>query len=287
MTKPLLPEDPLSKLAELERRLATLERPSGGSLPGGGPAPPGAIIAFAGTVAPAGWLLCDGSTVSRTTYAALFAAIGTTYGVGNGTTTFGLPNLKGRVVIARDAAQTEFDVLGETGGAKTIAEASLPGHTHTISHTHGMSTANTDHAHNVYARNQMTGDHDRGHVHWFNTSTNSEVYTTAIGAPQGGSAHSHQGGGGVGSERPWNSAGEAWAAGHYHNGNTDGANTGHLHNFNHDHPSTNWQRESPWAGNWTHSHSTDSQSASSTGPGTGSGTAHLPPYLVANYVIRT
>lgn len=55
--------------------------------------PVGSVTAFAGNTTPNGWLLCDGSNVSRTTYAALFAVIGTRYGSGNGSTTFGLPNL--------------------------------------------------------------------------------------------------------------------------------------------------------------------------------------------------
>ena len=55
--------------------------------------PTGSVLAFAGSTSPAGWLLCDGSAVSRTDYAALFAVIGTTYGTGDGSTTFNLPNL--------------------------------------------------------------------------------------------------------------------------------------------------------------------------------------------------
>lgn len=58
--------------------------------------PPGTIIHYAGRTAPSGWLICNGANVSRTDYAALFAAIGTIYGAGNGSTTFGLPNLNGR-----------------------------------------------------------------------------------------------------------------------------------------------------------------------------------------------
>lgn len=57
------------------------------------PAVVGAVVAFAGSTSPTGWLLCDGSAVSRTDYAALFAVIGTTYGTGDGSTTFNLPNL--------------------------------------------------------------------------------------------------------------------------------------------------------------------------------------------------
>lgn len=69
--------------------------PSGG----GGSSPTGAVIGFAGSSAPSGWLLCDGSAVSRTTYADLFTAIGTSYGVGDGSTTFNLPDLRGRVPV--------------------------------------------------------------------------------------------------------------------------------------------------------------------------------------------
>jgi microcystin-dependent protein len=64
--------------------------------------PPGVVVAFAGSAAPNGWLICDGSAVSRTTYAALFAAIATAYGSGDGSTTFNLPDLRGRVAVGKD-----------------------------------------------------------------------------------------------------------------------------------------------------------------------------------------
>lgn len=110
----------------------------------------GIVMAFAGSSAPAGWLLCDGAAVSRTTYATLFALIGTTYGAGDGSTTFNVPNLKGRVPVGKDAGQTEFDVLGETGGEKThqLTSAEMPSHTHTQNaHSHvqqqpGAATGN-------------------------------------------------------------------------------------------------------------------------------------------------
>jgi microcystin-dependent protein len=98
--------------------------------------PTGVISAFGGSSSniPSGWLLCDGTAVSRSTYATLFALIGTTYGAGDTTTTFNLPNLKGRVPVGRDNTQTEFDVLGETGGDKTVTltEAQMPYHTHSL-----------------------------------------------------------------------------------------------------------------------------------------------------------
>jgi len=64
--------------------------------------PSGSVTAFAGSSVPAGWLECDGSAVSRTTYAALFAAVGTTYGAGDGSTTFNLPQLRGEFIRGWD-----------------------------------------------------------------------------------------------------------------------------------------------------------------------------------------
>jgi microcystin-dependent protein len=97
--------------------------------------PIGGVTTFAGTASPSSkWAICDGTAVSRTTYSTLFTVIGTTYGVGDGTTTFNLPNLKGRVVVGVDAAQTEFDALGETGGAKThtLTVDQIPSHQHSF-----------------------------------------------------------------------------------------------------------------------------------------------------------
>ena len=80
------------------------------------------------------------TAVSRTTYAALFAITSTTYGSGDGSTTFNLPDLKGRVAVGK-SADTEFDVLGETGGAKThtLSESELPAHTHSMFAAGGTS----------------------------------------------------------------------------------------------------------------------------------------------------
>lgn len=79
-----------------------------------------------------GWLACDGAAVSRTTYAALFAKISTTFGVGNGTTTFNMPNLIGKFPIGAETT-TDHD-LGESGGAATVTltEAQLPAHSHSL-----------------------------------------------------------------------------------------------------------------------------------------------------------
>ena len=74
------------------------------------------------------WLLCDGSAVSRTEYSELYNAIGTTYGSGDGSTTFNLPNIAGKMIIGYDANDTDFDTIGATGGGKThtITQSELP-----------------------------------------------------------------------------------------------------------------------------------------------------------------
>ena len=77
--------------------------------------PSGVVKAFAGSTAPDGWLLCNGQAVSRSEYAALFAVIGTTYGAGDGSTTFLLPDMRNRMPIGADAESTY--VLGNTGGS--------------------------------------------------------------------------------------------------------------------------------------------------------------------------
>ena len=92
----------------------------------------GFIQMYAGNVAPTGWLICDGSAISRATYADLFAVIGTTYGTGDGSTTFNLPDLRGRVGIGLKSTDTDFDTLGETGGEKkhTLTVNEMPSHKH-------------------------------------------------------------------------------------------------------------------------------------------------------------
>lgn len=102
----------------------------------------GMVVPYAGSAAPTGWLLCYGQNVSRTTYAALFAVISTTYGVGDGSSTFGIPDLRGRVVAGQDdmggtsanrlTSPLNGDTLGASGGAEgvTLTTAEMPAHSH-------------------------------------------------------------------------------------------------------------------------------------------------------------
>lgn len=100
----------------------------------------GVIQMFAGSTPPAGWLLCDGSAVSRTDYATLYAAIGDTWGAGDGSTTFNLPDLRGRAPIG---AGTGSGLTARTLG-NTLGSESLQSHTHTISnHVHSTGQSGT------------------------------------------------------------------------------------------------------------------------------------------------
>jgi microcystin-dependent protein len=118
------------------------------------------LAPFAGATAPTtGWLLCAGQAVSRTTYAALFAVTSTAYGSGDGSTTFNLPDLRGRVVAApdnmggTDAGRLDWaDTRGTTGGAQT-----LPLHTHDINHNHGAHTTEFAGTHSHLWRWNETG----------------------------------------------------------------------------------------------------------------------------------
>jgi microcystin-dependent protein len=152
--------------------------------------PPGAMAAFAGSSAPTGWLLCDGSAVSRSTYSALFSAISTTFGTGDGSTTFNVPNLQGRIPVGRDSGQTEFDTLGETGGAKThtLETSEIPAHSHTITdpgHAHTQTTSATDGA-------TTRADSSSGGTTYNNVANiNSNTTGITINNAGGGGAHNN------------------------------------------------------------------------------------------------
>lgn len=100
---------------------------------------PGAVILYAGSSQPSGWLFCNGSAVSRATYANLFAAIGTTYGPGDGVTTFNLPNTQNNVPMGAGGSYTLGSIGGEAAHVLSVSE--MPNHTHSNgAHTHSGTT---------------------------------------------------------------------------------------------------------------------------------------------------
>lgn len=105
--------------------------------------PAGTIVAYAGTAMPAGWLPCDGSTVSPGLYPALFDAIGTAYG-GDGVNTFAMPDLRGRMLVGvGQGTGLTSRALGDTGGEEThtLTVAEMPSHTHTEKGTNRLDVA--------------------------------------------------------------------------------------------------------------------------------------------------
>jgi microcystin-dependent protein len=123
-----------------------------GAAGGGGVAATGMIIAFGSATPPTGWVLCDGTAVSRVDFAALFSVIGTTWGAGDGLTTFNLPNLVDRFAVGFGGSP-----IGTYGGAAsvTLSVGQLPAHSHGVTdpgHGHGV----TDPGHHHTAANQDT-----------------------------------------------------------------------------------------------------------------------------------
>ncbi len=106
--------------------------PVGGGSATGDTLPISSIMPYLKATAPENWLICDGSAISRTDYSELFNAIGTTFGEGDGSTTFNLPNIKGRTIVGLDAEDTDFNTIGKTLGEKThtLTVAEMPEHTH-------------------------------------------------------------------------------------------------------------------------------------------------------------
>ena len=218
----------------------------------GTPAPPplpvGCMMPYAGTgAAPNGWLLCDGTAVSRTLYAPLYAVIGNTYGPGDGATTFNVPDLRRRVVAGAGGVGTDQlgNTVGSRGGAEdvTLTTAQMPAHEHDDgdlataaagSHTHDAGTYKADSA----------GSHTHGiplNTGGFTPGPNADPNYNASGPPD--------------------STGSTASAG------------SHAHDVS--------GRSSP-AGSHAHSVSGDTGST-----GGGQAHPNLPPTLIAQYLIKT
>lgn len=110
--------------------------------------PVGVVLPYVSSVAPNGWLNCEGQELYRGDYPALFAVIGTIYGAGNGTTTFNLPDLAGRVVVGQGGGSgLTAREMGDKDGEEThtLTTGEMPSHSHTsnaVGSTLGLMTAN-------------------------------------------------------------------------------------------------------------------------------------------------
>jgi microcystin-dependent protein len=148
--------------------------------------PPGALTPYGGSAAPSGWLLCDGTSYATATYPDLFAAIG--YQFGGAGANFNVPNLKGRVPVGIDAAQTEFDTRGETGGAKTHALSTAE----LAVHSHGVT--DPGHAHDIDVGGDVAdpNGNPQGYANSAYTKANSaKTKVTGVTVNNAGSGNAH------------------------------------------------------------------------------------------------
>ena len=275
--------------------------------------PAGVINMYGGSSAPTGWLLCDGSAVSRTTYSELFTAISTTYGSGDGSTTFNVPNLSGKVPVGKDSADTDFDTLGETGGSKThtLTTAQLPSHTHNAA-TNAQSTSNTGASSATYTGTPLddvnsvamnsTGTQSANHTHGFGSSSerplfNLSAYNTGANdwrfsptVNTGTYQFRHNSGyntGGNSANHSHNANTGNVSADHSHNGTSGGISANHTHNGTSGNQSASHSHDQSHKHNMAHTHDI-AHTHTVTIANAGSDSSHpiVQPYIVLNYIIK-
>lgn len=272
-----------SMRATLEAWLLTLSDDDGNikqsALAGIGVGLPGLVVPYAGTTAPTGWLLAQGQAVSRTTYAALFDVIGTTYGGGDGTTTFNLPDLRGRVVAGKDnmGGTSANRLTGQTGGVNGDNLAATGGdETHTLttaqlsSHSHSGSTnSGGSHTHTFSDTTSSSGSH----THSFSDTTNSGgSHSHDITYYLGGSDPSGLNIGAIGSTGSTGTISTKSGGSHTHSfSGTTNSGGSHTHSVS---------GTTGSGGSHTHSFTTNAA---------GSGDAHnnVQPTIILNYLIKT
>lgn len=236
--------------------------------------PAGTVFPFAGQTIPNGFVLCQGQELSRATYKRLFDAIGTTYGSGDGSTTFNVPNLSATFPLGANNTYK----LGQKGGEEkhTLTTNEMPSHTH------------TQNAHSHSASSSSAGSHTHsGSANWIDGHTHSGSGTTG-----GAGAHNHSlhwgdngpsngnyimyGWKGTNSNENYTTTGVVDVGAHTHGFSfSTSSNGGHSHGL-----SIN--------SNGAHSHTISVSNQTATNNNTGGGQAHnnMPPYLAMNYIIK-
>jgi microcystin-dependent protein len=146
----------------------------------------GEIRLFAGNFAPSGWALCQGQLLSIQQNPALFSLLGTQYG-GNGTTNFGLPDLRGRVPIHQGSGGGGSYVMGEQGGTEYVSlmTMQMPAHTHPA---HGSSTSNGD---NISPANELWSGSTDGNTPYTTNPPNTIMDRGVIGVVGGSQPHTN------------------------------------------------------------------------------------------------
>lgn len=225
--------------------------------------PAGAMLMFGGAAAPTGWLMCDGAAVSRSTYADLFAAISTSFGVGDGSTTFNLPDMRGRVPVGVDGAAGRLsanDALGNSSGSETHTHTSPShSHTHNTTHTH---THNATHTHTSPAHSHTLSA--AGYAFFvFSTSAASMWQRVVTVSSYNAHRKATTGGTGVANSDALTTATEL-------GGSTDSTSPG------------NTGASSPASTDASSPSNTDSTTPDPTGS-----TSTMQPYQVVNFIIKT
>ena len=209
----------------------------------------GAIKPWTKATAPDGYLLCNGGAVSRSTYADLFAVISTTYGAGNGSTTFNVPNLAGKMPQGYDG--NTYNMAG-TGGANTVTVSLTNNQAATSTTTNNQAVTVTGSIDNTSLTEAQVASHDH------------DITGSPYGNARALSAHSGGPSVGSGDTNPGNPRRTVFTPGI----SNAGSGTGH----NHSHTLTGTM--------------TGTVTGTLTGTVTGSGTNSFSPYLVINYVIK-
>jgi len=145
--------------------------------------PTGTVLEYAGLTEPSGYLFCLGQAVSRSTYADLFAVIGTTFGVGNGTTTFNLPDKRGKVGVGWSDTDVDFNDVANVGGEKTntLTTAEIPSHNHTQD-THNHTQNSHNHTQDTHNHTQNSHNHTQdAHSHTLDGGINAATGAVARG----------------------------------------------------------------------------------------------------------
>jgi microcystin-dependent protein len=242
----------------------------------------GAITAHAGAAStsatpgqpPRGWLWCAGQAVSRSTYAALYDAIGTTHGTGDGATTFNVPDFRGRVFIGLDnmggsdaGRLAASNTLGGTGGQTAVVA-----HTHDLSsHTHSTPS----HSHGAGSLAVSSHDHSTpNHQHGFGTSSDGS-HTHSYTIQDGGEGASA--GVDIGVARDDTTGSTTGSDGsHSHSGTTNNDGSGTTGSAS---PSVSGSTSTDGSG-------TSGSPSNNTSGSTGSGTEQLPPYMLVHILIK-